>query len=73
MMRTVKISEFKEHCLSLLDTLDPEGLVVTKHGKPLARVLPFEKGGSHLIGSLKGKIAVKGSLLRTGLKWNAES
>jgi antitoxin (DNA-binding transcriptional repressor) of toxin-antitoxin stability system len=72
-MKIIKISEFKERCLSLLDKLDPEGLVVTKHGKPLARVLPFEKGGGHLIGSLKGKITVKGSILRTGLKWNAES
>jgi hypothetical protein len=72
-MRSIKISEFKEQCLALLDALDPEGLVVTKHGKPLARVLPFEKGGGHLIGSLKGKITIKGSLLRTGLKWNAES
>ena len=44
-MKTIKISEFKERCLSLLDTLDPEGLVVTKHGRPLARILPFEKGG----------------------------
>jgi antitoxin (DNA-binding transcriptional repressor) of toxin-antitoxin stability system len=72
-MRTIKISEFKERCLLLLDTLDPEGLIVTKHGRPLARVLPFEKGGGHLIGCLKGKITVKGSLFRTGLKWNAES
>jgi antitoxin (DNA-binding transcriptional repressor) of toxin-antitoxin stability system len=72
-MKTIKISEFKEQCLSLLDRLDPEGLVVTKHGKPLARVLPFEKDGKHLIGCLKGKITVKGNIFKTGLKWNAES
>jgi hypothetical protein len=72
-VKTIKVSEFKEQCLSLLNRLGPEGLIVTKHGKPLARVLPFEKDGEHLIGSLKGKLTVKGSILKTGIKWNAES
>jgi antitoxin (DNA-binding transcriptional repressor) of toxin-antitoxin stability system len=35
------ISKFKEQCLSLLDHLDPEGIVVTKHGKAVARVIPL--------------------------------
>jgi len=72
-MKTIKISTFKEQCLSLLDRLDPEGIVVTKHGKPVARVLPFEVGSSSLIGCLKGKLKVKGDILSTGVEWNAES
>ena len=35
-------AKFKERCLALLDQLDAQGLVVTKHGKPVARVLPYE-------------------------------
>jgi hypothetical protein len=27
-------SKFKEQCLSLLDNLDPEGIVITKRGNP---------------------------------------
>jgi len=27
-------SKFKEECLSLLDHLDPDGIVITKHGSP---------------------------------------
>ena len=72
-MKTIQISKFKEQCLSLVDKLGPEGLIVTKHGKPVARVLPFELSSSSLIGCLKGKIKVKGSILSTGLRWNAES
>ncbi|MEO5923627.1 MAG: type II toxin-antitoxin system prevent-host-death family antitoxin [Bryobacteraceae bacterium] len=66
-------SQFKEQCLSLLDRLDSDGLVITKHGKPVARVLPARSDCAELIGSLKGKIRVKGDTLSTGVKWNAES
>ena len=71
-MKTIKISDFKQHCLSLLKRLGPEGLVITKHGKPLAKVLPFERGCANLIGTLKGKIKVKGNIMTTGAKWNAQ-
>lgn len=71
-MKTIKISDFKQRCLSLLERLEPEGLLITKHGKPLARVVPFEQDCASLIGALKGKVEVKGDILSTGLKWNAQ-
>ena len=48
-------------------------LVVTKHGKPVARVLPAGRECAELIGSMKEKIRIKGDILSTGLKWDAES
>ena len=36
-MKTIGSAKFKEQCLALLDELDESGLVVTKHGKPVAR------------------------------------
>ena len=72
-MKTIKISDFKQHCLSLLERLAPEGLVITKHGKPLAKVVPFERGCANLIGVLKGKVKIKGNLRSTGVKWDAQS
>jgi antitoxin (DNA-binding transcriptional repressor) of toxin-antitoxin stability system len=66
-------SKFKEQCLSLLDHLDPEGLVITKHGKAIARVIPISSDCADLIGSMKGRIRVKGDILSTGIRWNAES
>ena len=37
-MKTVGAAKFKEQCLALLDRLDPDGLVITKHGKPVAKL-----------------------------------
>jgi antitoxin (DNA-binding transcriptional repressor) of toxin-antitoxin stability system len=72
-MRRISISKFKAECLALLDSLDSEGLIVTKHGKVLAKVIPVEQESASLIGCLKGKISKKGDILSTGIKWNAES
>jgi prevent-host-death family protein len=72
-MLEMSISKFKEQCLSLLDHLDPEGILVTKHGKPVARVIPADSDCAALIGSRKGKIKVQGDVFSTGIRWNAES
>ncbi|HKO94345.1 MAG TPA: hypothetical protein VJU61_24495 [Polyangiaceae bacterium] len=32
-------AQFKERCLQVLDELSPEGLIITKRGKPVARLL----------------------------------
>ncbi len=69
----IKASEFKAHCLALLDNLDADGLLITKRGKPVARVIPPEAGCAGLIGSLKGKLQIRGDILSTGLDWDAES
>jgi len=72
-MKSVPAAKFKERCLSLLDRVDPEGIVITKHGKPVAKLIPINTDTAKLIGSFKGKIKIKGKILSTGLKWNAES
>ena len=43
MMKTIPVGKFKTHCLSLLKevTRTHEPLVLTKYGKPVARVVPF--------------------------------
>lgn len=72
-MRTIGAAKFKEQCLALLDTLGPEGIVVTKHGKPIARVVPIERESGVLIGTLRGKLRVHGDLLSTGIPWDASA
>jgi prevent-host-death family protein len=72
-MREISASKFKEQCLSLLDHLEPDGIVVTKHGKPVARVIPADSSCAPLIGSMKGKVKVSGDVFSTGVRWNAES
>lgn len=69
-MRRIGAALFKARCLALLDDLTPEGLIITKHGKPVARLVPVGREGEDLIGSLKGKIEVQGDIESTGLVWN---
>ena len=71
--KSIGAAEFKEKCLALLDQVGPEGLIITKHGKPVARLVPLSTGSAELIGSLKGKIRIRGNVLSTGLEWDAES
>lgn len=72
-MKTIGAAKFKEQCLALLDRLDVEGLVITKHGKPVARVIPYDQQCADLIGSLREKIKVRGDLLTTGARWDADA
>ena len=71
---TTKIgaSEFKAKCLNLLETLPEEGLVVTKHGKPIAHILPFNDNDSHLLGMFKDRISINGDIFSTHSHWHAE-
>jgi prevent-host-death family protein len=72
--KMVNASEFKAKCLKILDRLGPEGMVVTKRGRPVARILPVTAASNaEMIGSMKGKILVKGNVFSTGVKWRAQS
>ncbi|MCY3809952.1 MAG: type II toxin-antitoxin system prevent-host-death family antitoxin [Gemmatimonadetes bacterium] len=70
--KTIGATRFKERCLALLDRLSPDGLVITKHGRPVARVLPYQQGYSRLIGSLRDRITVRGDIMTTGVRWDAD-
>jgi prevent-host-death family protein len=72
-MVKINASRFKQECLAILDNLTPEGVLITKHGKPVARVIPASSDCAALIGRLKGKLKIKGDVQSTGLLWNAKS
>ena len=69
----MEAAEFKERCLALLDQLDADGLVITEHGKPMARVLPYDCLDANLIGSLRHKIVVRRDVFSTGVRWHADA
>ena len=49
-------------------------MVITKRGRPVARILPVTAAtNAETIGSMKGKIIIKGDLFSTGVKWHAQS
>jgi len=72
--KQIGAAEFKAKCLAILEELDPNGIVVTKHGRPIAKVLPINPhGNERFIGSMKGKIRIHGDILSTGIDWHTES
>lgn len=70
-METIGAAKFKEQCLSILDHLSPDGLIITKRGKPVARLIPVPTMSADLIGSLKDEVKIHGDIMSTGVKWNA--
>ena len=73
MVKQIGAAKFKEQCLKLIDNLTADGIVITKRGKPVARVLPVHVTSSQLIGTMADKIRITGDLIGTGRRWDAES
>ncbi len=72
-MKNIDADEFKEQCRALFDNLDQAGLVVTRRGKPVVRLIPFEHQHAGLIGSLRRKVKIPGDILSTGIDRDAET
>jgi prevent-host-death family protein len=72
--RVITATEFKAKCLRILDQLNGQSVVITKRGRPIARIMPVAPSGiEKYYGCMKGKIKVKGNIFSTGVKWDAES
>lgn len=67
---TIPAARFKAECLALLDRVARrhEPIVVTKHGKPVAKVVPIEP---EVTPSLRGSLTFHGDILSTGENWEA--
>jgi len=73
---TVMASRFKAECLSLLDKVERTkiSIVVTKHGRPVARVVAIDErpGGHATDQSVRLKVAEDAAYYSTGEAWNAD-
>ena len=65
-MKTMAAAKFKEQCLAVLDSVEPDGIIITKHGKPVAKLVPIEAESAALIGKLRGRIRIKGDISSIG-------
>ncbi len=66
---------FKARCLQLIDQVNKSRvpLIITKHGKPLAKLSPFEENPASLFGCMKGTVLVQGDIVAgTGEVWEAD-
>ena len=73
----ISAGEFKAKCLKLMDQVSQyhQIIVITKFGKPVAKLVPIDKTHSHksVIGFLKNSVRIKGDIIApAGEKWNAD-
>lgn len=65
-MQTVQASEFKAKCLGMVDQVAQthEAILITKHGKPVARLCPAEAKPPRpsMYGALKGWMTIDPSI-----------
>ena len=74
MERMISASRFKAQCLALLDEVAATGetIVITKRGKPVARVAPLEPPKS-LIGSVTYLVSDEELIAPIDVEWDAEA
>jgi len=73
MATTIPAGEFKAKCLKLLDEVAEkrEPLVITKHGKPVAQIVPIAAEGD-FVGSMRGTGEILGDIISPlDIEWEA--
>jgi prevent-host-death family protein len=72
----IPAGEFKARCLQLMDQVQAtrQPVVITKRGKPIAKLVPLEEEVPTLFGRLKGHSTARDDLIEpTGEVWDAET
>ena len=65
MKKTISAGAFKAQCLRLMDQVNAQRteLVITKRGKPVARLVPVEKPPKSILGCMAGTFTITGDIL----------
>ena len=68
-MKTMGAGTFKVHCLAVMDEVQAkrEAILITKHGKPVAKLVPADKDTDDIYGCLKGKVKIVGNVITPAL------
>jgi prevent-host-death family protein len=63
-MRKIAAAKFKAQCLKVMEQVRTtrEPVLITKRGRPLAKLVPAEKPSDDFIGRLEGVIMIMGDV-----------
>ena len=64
-LRKISAGEFKNRCLALMDEVNETGeeILITKHGKPVSRLVPAQKAAPQMWGRYRDEIQILGDIL----------
>jgi prevent-host-death family protein len=64
-MEQIPAGEFKARCLAIMDRVlrSGEPVVITKHGKPVVKLVPAEKQVDEIFGYMAGKVKIVGDIV----------
>jgi prevent-host-death family protein len=71
----VPAGEFKARCLKLMDEVRAtrRPIVITKRGKPVAKLVPVEEEVASIFGRLKGTVTIHGDIISpVEVDWHAQ-
>ena len=65
MSQNIAISQFKAHCLEIINKLpiDGQDIIITKRDKPIAKLIPINNTKTSLFGLLKDKAEINGDII----------
>lgn len=63
--KTMPAGVFKASCLAVMDEVQAkcETVIITKRGKPVAKLVPVEAERDEIFGFMKGKLAIVGDVV----------
>jgi prevent-host-death family protein len=75
MKQKIAAGLFKVQCLRLLDEVQQQRkeIVITKRGRPVARLIPVDDVRPVIFGRMKGTARILGDIFSTGESWEADS
>ena len=64
-MKQMAAGKFKAQCLAVMDQVFESGepVLITKHGKPVAKLVPAEKQTDDIFGYMVGKVKIVGDIV----------
>ncbi len=72
---TIPAGVFKAKCLQLMDDVQKhqKEIIITKFGKPVAKLVPIKKERpKEIFGCMKGILKIHGDIMSTGERWFAD-
>ena len=73
---TMTATEFRAKCLGLIDEVAETGreIVITKRGRPVARLVPYRRKPRSLFGMGRGRMKILGDITAPiDVEWEAET